>query len=371
MWVCGRADRANRSGFALGGGKPTGAEPRQTPGLVGSVTPREILHDRVVRHLDTLSTAAACSWLLGHGLLGFCSNPAIRPELRACLRPHRRSVLARNLLNIRLFQDCALALGDIPVAPLKGIALLDTIYREDPGIRPMGDIDVLVPRARLAEAVARLAPLRLHEDYVSHHLRSVMHHRHLQGPRGAVEVHSHLGLVYGRSSTWDDLPLHPGTAHERPVWLLAEEALLVHLLTHALKHRLFERLVWIDEILVLAELLSDRAWAAIPELARRLGARNAVAAAVSLLRGALGESTLSAVPALDASHTRLALYRALFAGRVIDPIHPLPSGNRWLSEIRPWLLADSAIDMGLDMARMTVLHLLTRYPRRVGSGAHI
>ena len=55
-------------------------------------------------------------------------------------------MLARNLLNIRLFQDCALALGDIPVAPLKGIALLDTIYREDPGIPPMGDIER--PRGR-------------------------------------------------------------------------------------------------------------------------------------------------------------------------------------------------------------------------------
>jgi hypothetical protein len=54
------------------------------------LTPREILHDRIVRHLDTLSTEAACSWLLGHGLLGFHSNPALRPELRAC--PGRRRV---------------------------------------------------------------------------------------------------------------------------------------------------------------------------------------------------------------------------------------------------------------------------------------
>jgi len=47
----------------------------------------------------------------------------------------------------------------IPSVALKGLALLRTIYRDDPGRRPMADADLLVPPERRAEAEAALADL--------------------------------------------------------------------------------------------------------------------------------------------------------------------------------------------------------------------
>jgi hypothetical protein len=74
-------------------------------------------------------------------------------EVRARVERRYREVQAGNLLRVRAFRRIAGELEEagIPVVPLKGVDLLETIW-SDPGLRPMQDVDLLVPPGRRAEA---------------------------------------------------------------------------------------------------------------------------------------------------------------------------------------------------------------------------
>ena len=66
---------------------------------------------------------------------------------------------------------------------LKGAALAITVY-DSIGLRPMGDLDLLVPEERLAEAVARLKALgyvQPHPDMAAGFNALFGHHVNLQG----------------------------------------------------------------------------------------------------------------------------------------------------------------------------------------------
>jgi hypothetical protein len=84
--------------------------------------------------------------------------------------------------------------SEIPVVVLKGAALAATLY-PNIGLRPMGDLDLLVPKERLAEATARLEALGYVEPYpdiVTGFNALFGHHVHLQGGQDihlAVELH--------------------------------------------------------------------------------------------------------------------------------------------------------------------------------------
>jgi len=82
----------------------------------------------------------------------------------------------------------------IPAVVLKGAALATTLYRHI-GLRPLGDLDLLVPEECLIEAVARLKALGYVEPYpeMAPGFNAMAgHHVHLQGGlaiRVAVELH--------------------------------------------------------------------------------------------------------------------------------------------------------------------------------------
>jgi len=112
-----------------------------------------------------------------------------------CAQAYYRTV-ARNTL---LYQELASILealsdAEIPVVVLKGAALALTLYPSI-GVRPMGDVDILVPRARLPEALACLKGLGYAEttpEMVPGFNRAMGHHVGLDGGRDIplhVEVH--------------------------------------------------------------------------------------------------------------------------------------------------------------------------------------
>ena len=148
----------------------------------------------------------------------------VPPDVQTDLRQAYYATTARNLLIYRELSRilAALAAGPpdrnlqspisnlqlptsnlqppIPVILLKGAALAATLYPSI-GLRPMGDLDILVPGERLAEAVACLKALGYIEPYpeMAAGLNALAgHHVNLQGGRDIhLTVELHWTLIGG------------------------------------------------------------------------------------------------------------------------------------------------------------------------------
>jgi len=87
--------------------------------------------------------------------------------------------------------------NDIPAVALKGICFALTIY-PDPGLRPMGDLDLLIPKKSLSEAVQIAKSLGYHEAVpeASPGLRSLLNHevclKKGEAPYTVLELHHSL-----------------------------------------------------------------------------------------------------------------------------------------------------------------------------------
>ncbi|HSL82420.1 MAG TPA: nucleotidyltransferase family protein, partial [Thermoanaerobaculia bacterium] len=204
----------------------------------------EALRRRVAARVAGMAKGEAASWIAGHGLLSMAGCEALPAGVRERLREALRRSAAHNLLAVARFQQAAdaLAAAGVPACPLKGIHLLDTVYRDDPGARPLSDVDLLVPAGAADEAVARLeAALELRETPLSRRLRGVHPERVLAGRAFVLELHTRLGPAHGWASTWEEVSPVPGRVHGREVHVLDRETTLVHLVTHLVRHRPLSR----------------------------------------------------------------------------------------------------------------------------------
>jgi hypothetical protein len=112
-------------------------------------------------------------------------------------------------LNLMLFEELGRVLGALAIQAnepkvvlLKGAALASTLYRNI-ALRPMSDIDLLVPRERMDAAVGALRSLG-YRDYspeMAPGLAEVTHYHAAMhgGPHGQVGVELHWGLISGES----------------------------------------------------------------------------------------------------------------------------------------------------------------------------
>ena len=82
----------------------------------------------------------------------------VPPDVRADLRQAYYATTARNLLIYRELSRILAALSPLPIVVLKGGALAATLYPSI-GLRPMGDVDLLVPKGQLDQAVAAVRAL--------------------------------------------------------------------------------------------------------------------------------------------------------------------------------------------------------------------
>ncbi len=179
-------------------------------------------------------------------------DPALAAQL-APLQAQARQVAARyaHLKTARAHVDATLAAAAIPALWLKGAALAETVYPQ-PVLRPMGDLDVLVPFARRAEALAALKaagyadeprdPLGaqvaafLPPDETHHHYNLV------GGPGGGVRVELHFRVARAILPDLDALDWFWSQTHEaadrqgKPLGFstLRPEAHLLYLCAHAL-----------------------------------------------------------------------------------------------------------------------------------------
>lgn len=187
-----------------------------------------------------------------------------------------RSILARQLL---AHHQAAEILGEIEALPLKGLHLAHRLY-PSPGLRDMGDLDLLIRRPAIREADAALRKLGYVPEFAPEQvdggtLQAVEYWREESMP---VHLHWHV--------TNASLPHFMYRIDADELWRearggeLAPHHLLVTLCEHALKHS-FAELIHLTDI----ELASRGVdWTLVAETSRRWGLENAVYYSLALLR---------------------------------------------------------------------------------------
>lgn len=188
----------------------------------------------------------------------------------------------------------------IPAVLLKGAALAHTVYA-DPGLRPMADLDVLVPQAAFPRARAIM---------IEHNYEPILesgdgfdwHFAHSQGfsGRGArpilVELHWHLfGLPYYRERVpieWFWNRTRTVCLGKRMAHVFSPEAQVVHLAAHLVLHHHRRPLVWsYDLALVLSQWREQIRWEQVIESAGAFGLSEVLCSALALVEQVWGVST--------------------------------------------------------------------------------
>ena len=285
-----------------------------------------VFHERVAAHARSLPAEAAGAWLVEHGLFARGIRERLPREIAEGVAVAARGNLAKNLHWISAFERLVEALGaapdPIPVCPLKGIALLHTVYAEEPEARLLTDLDVLVPEERIEAALGRLAErLGVHETASSRAVRGDRHERTVEGDRLAVDLHTRLGVGAARSAGYTVLATVTRELRGQRLRFLDEPETLVFQIGHLVRHGPFARLAWAEDVLRVAAALElgrgpERALHDLVDAAARLGARRELLAGVAALRWLVGpqflagfERSFSAADRRHASWCETALWR--------------------------------------------------------------
>lgn len=224
--------------------------------------------------------------LRASGALGELPN-----DIRRRLEEERRATALDNLRNYGQFQRIARALRErgVPVIALKGLHLAELVYR-DISLRPMSDLDLLVPHSQLESAVAALLALEFDLN------------RGLSSGYDVGLSHRRLGILVEVHWTLAQ-PAEPYTPPIEDIWRSAEPArlgdadaqvmspefLLLHVCAHLAYHHLFSfDLRSLCDIAEIVHAYPALDWAAVVDRGRRHGWGRGVAAALRLARDHLG-----------------------------------------------------------------------------------
>jgi hypothetical protein len=228
----------------------------------------------------------------------------VKRELQGLYLRHRQA----NRVRMRVLRDvlAAYEAAGIQVLVLKGAALSHLIYPE-PGLRPMSDLDILVPNSELWRAQRVLAELGFN---VPRSPTARLPHRHLAaatlqtaGLSIGVEIHYKLYSDYwdhagsrirammrltrvgstGKAPTATEpdgptVPPRPFALADLTAYTLGHEDMLWHLCRHLVSHvNAWEsgRLIWVADVVSLAERLApeidwERVWQQRPVIPNTL-----------------------------------------------------------------------------------------------------
>lgn len=205
------------------------------------------------------SVASLLNYQLTHQVPKIEIPPKVSQEFQQAYHHNLRD----NLLLLTQVAQMIQVLNDagIPIIPLKGIYLADQVY-PSPGVRRMGDVDLLVQRGQLAQAwqILKLQGYQAayafsfdEECQLMHHLPPLSHadgsvielHWTLAPPNGPFQIP--VEQLWARST-----PIHLSGA---PCRALSPEDLLLHLSLHAaylekfkLGLRMFSDIAWLLKI---------------------------------------------------------------------------------------------------------------------------
>lgn len=156
----------------------------------------------------------------------------------------------------------------IPVIPLKGLWLAETVYAE-PAARPMHDLDLLVRSPDGERAGAALEKAGYSALGPADGKHRVYHH-----PEWPLPVELHLRLEHEGPGSWDSTPIwdraRPATLAGQPCLAMSPEDLYVSLARHALFHQLgfFPLRSLLD--LALVQIKTPLNWVQVAEVVRSL-----------------------------------------------------------------------------------------------------
>ena len=190
----------------------------------------------------------------------------------------------------------------IKVIVLKGAYLAEVVYGDD-ALRPMADIDLLVPRAELSRAQAILLDMggpHQQPDDIEWCYRLGSHLPPVAYLGLAIELHWAIALPTSPfrtdiSGLWKRA--HPATMVGIDVLALSSEDLLLHVCLHASsKHCLGEGLRPLCDISeTIQRFRSEMDWAEVAERAREWGAARHMGLMLNLAQGMLGADVPDAV----------------------------------------------------------------------------
>ena len=212
-------------------------------------------------------------------------------HVRKRLDEERHVTALANLRNYGEFRRIARALREqgIPVIALKGLHLAELVYR-DISLRPMGDLDILVPHSQVEHAVATLQTLEYESDKdLSSEYDIGLTHRRLGI---LVDVHWTLGTqTENYTPPIEDIwrSAEPARLGDADAQVMSPEFLLLYVCAHLACHHLFAfDLRGLCDIAEIVRAYPALDWAAVADESRRHGWGRGVAAALRLAHDHLG-----------------------------------------------------------------------------------
>ena len=205
--------------------------------------------------------AHGVSPLVYRSLQGLDFYRAPRPVRIALEDEYRRNALSNTLLSRELTQVLRLLGGaGIPVIPLKGVTLAESLYG-DITLRVCGDIDILVPHETVAQALRLLLSRGYKTEFTEPFFYDLLLRRDIEYLLMREERHCrylvelHWGLLWGwpwdkaaAKVIWDEA--QPRTYSGATVSSLSPECELLFLAVHAARHR-WQMLKWLVDIHVI------------------------------------------------------------------------------------------------------------------------
>jgi hypothetical protein len=224
---------------------------------------------------------------------------AVPAPVAGRLGEERRATALENLRNYGEFRRVAHALGKarIPLIALKGLHLAELVYR-DISLRPMSDLDILVPRGRVADCLALLRGMGYGHDEDL-----------LAAATAMLDTKCNIGLAQEKRGTWlevhwaldeprggstDPLPdvwrgALPARLGDAETQVLSPEFLLLHVCAHlACNHSFAFSLRALCDIAEIVQTQPALDWAAVVAHGSRHHWTRGVAATLRLARDHLG-----------------------------------------------------------------------------------
>ena len=210
----------------------------------------------------------------------------------AKLKGAYRGAWVHNQLLFKRAAEALSALGDggVPTLVLKGIALSVAHYRDD-GVRPMEDIDVLVPRRDFERAITVLrgAGWAAGRDYIPTGGLRAVHAEHLQHREGGVSLDLHRYALAQAAS--DDEFWSAAVEIEllnAPTRVLCPADQLLHVAVHGARWNPVPPVRWLaDAVVIERSAGTDLDWDRLVAEATRRGVTATLAAALECLVGAV------------------------------------------------------------------------------------
>jgi hypothetical protein len=236
----------------------------------------------------------------------------------ARLRGFARHTWASNQHRIRAGLEAVRTLAEagIPIVALKGLSLLLVYYGRDLSSRPMYDVDLLVPAARVADADAALQAAgwwRAAKRETAYDFR--------RGNLGAVDLHWHVlhqypSRVFDRMA-WQNA--HPLPCVGPRLLGLAPTELLLHVCLHGVRRETRRGRAWPLDVVRIAETAGDKIdWERLVDFVDRHRMTLALWDALSYaatLTGTIPESVLDQLARAPTTELELEEYRVITSGK--------------------------------------------------------